>query len=223
MVIAIDGPAGSGKSTVSKMLAENLGFTYINSGNIYRALTLACIRKQIAVTDKEAVGAYINTVHIDCLQEELYLDGENVTKLLHSDSIDKHVSILSSIVQVRLLVNTLIRRIAQNTSAVVEGRDITTVLFPDAEYRFYLEASLEARARRRFEQGVSKESLEEIQRGIAERDAFDQENVEGSLKITPGVCIFDTSLLTIQEVYDTLVKKIQQKGPIYGRGGGGNG
>ncbi|MDR2150757.1 MAG: (d)CMP kinase [Spirochaetaceae bacterium] len=223
MVIAIDGPAGSGKSTVSEMLAENFGFTYINSGNIYRAFTLACIRGQIAVTDTEAVCAYVQTVQIDYQGNALYLNGENVTELLHTDEIDRQVSIFSSIVQLRHRVNTLIRRIAQNTNAVVEGRDITTVLFPDAEYRFYLDASLDARARRRFEQGISSESLEEIQRSLAERDSFDQKNVEGSLKIVPGVCIFDTSLLTIQEVYDTLVNKIQQKGPIYGRGGSGNG
>jgi cytidylate kinase len=205
------------------MLAEKFNFTYINSGNMYRAFTLSCIRKQIPVTDSEGVRAHVKMVRLDYQGNALYLDGENVTDLLHTDEIDRHVSILSSIVQVRQRINDLIRAIAQNTNVVVEGRDMTTVLFPDAEYRFYLDASLEARALRRFEQGISNESLEEIRRSIAGRDSFDQKNVEGSLKIVPGVCILDTSLLTIQEVYDTLVDKIQQKGPIYGRGGSGNG
>jgi cytidylate kinase len=221
MVIAIDGPAGSGKSTIALMLAEGLNFIYINSGNVYRALTLGCIRNNITIMDTEAVLAYAKTASIDYRGSDVYLDNEHITGLLHTDEIDRLTAPLSAIVPVRHLVNDCIRRIARNGNAVVEGRDITTVVFPDAEYRFYLDASIEERARRRFEQGTSRLSLEEIRQSIAERDAVDQKKTEGNLKIAPGVCIIDTSLLTIQQVYDRLIHKITEVRTNHGTGGSG--
>jgi cytidylate kinase len=109
------------------------------------------------------------------------------------------------------VVNDHIRTIAAGLNAVVEGRDMTTVVFPDAEFRFYLDASVKERARRRFEQGVSKLDIEEIERSIAERDALDKNKEEGSLKIAPGAIYLDTSYLTLRQVYDTLVEKIHEK------------
>jgi cytidylate kinase len=146
MVIAIDGPAGSGKSTIAKLLAEKLEtdgrpFTYINSGNLYRAITLGCVRRGIPVTDAEKVLEYAKGAVIEYRGEDVYLDGENVASLLHSDEIDREVSPLSAVVPVRHLVNDLIRKIARGINVVVEGRDMTTVVFPDAECRFYLDAS----------------------------------------------------------------------------------
>jgi len=214
MVIAIDGPAGSGKSTIAKMLAERLkdrdgqGFTYINSGKLYRAITLGCLRAKISPTDAENVLKFAQNIKITCQKDKVFLDGEDVTDLLHTDEIDKYSAPLSAIVPVRHIVNDLIRTLAQGRNIVVEGRDMTTVVFPDTPYRFYLDASADSRAKRRFDQGVSNLSLEEIKAAILQRDNIDMNKEEGSLKIAQGVQYLDTSDLTIFQVYDKLKDRI---------------
>jgi len=216
MVIAIDGPAGSGKSTIAKMLAEKLkdhdgqGFTYINSGKLYRAITLGCLRAKISPADAEKVLKFAQNIKITCQKDKVFLNGEDVTDLLHTDEIDKHSAPLSAIVPVRHIVNDLIRSLAQGRNIVVEGRDMTTVVFPDTPYRFYLDASADSRAQRRFEQGVSNLSLQEIKTAILQRDNIDMNKKEGSLKIAQGVQYLDTSDLTIIQVYDKLKGRIDQ-------------
>jgi small subunit ribosomal protein S1 len=210
MVIAIDGPAGSGKSTIAKLVAERLGFTYVNSGNLYRAIALGCLRNHLEPTDPETAVDYAKHAVITYQNGVVYLDNEDVSALLHTDEIDRFTAPLSGIVPIRHVVNDLIRRIAGDI--VVEGRDMTTVVFPQAEHRFYLDASVEERAKRRYEQGVSELSLEAIQESIARRDGIDQNKAEGSLKIAPGVIVLDTSHLTIKQVYDKLIKNITIEG-----------
>jgi cytidylate kinase len=213
MVIAIDGPAGSGKSTIAKLLAQKLkdsggqGFTYINSGNLYRAITLGCLRAGITPNDGEKALEYAKKARIDYRGEKIILDGEDVTDGLHTDEIDKWAAPLSAIVPIRHFVNDIIRAISKGMNLVAEGRDMTTVVFFDAEHRFYLDASVEARARRRFDQGVSKLSLEEIKEAIAQRDAIDKNKKEGSLAIAEGVEYIDTSGLTINQVYAILEER----------------
>jgi cytidylate kinase len=214
MVIAIDGPAGTGKSTIAKMLAQNLTgtdgkpFTYINSGNLYRAITLGCLRKGITLPETEKILKYAESAPLVYRDGLLYLGSEMVEDLLHSDEVDALVSPVSAIVPVRHVVNGHVRSIAGGLNAVVEGRDMTTVVFPNAEYRFYLDASIKERAQRRFEQGVSRLTLSEIEAGIAERDALDKNKPEGSLVIGQGVVYVDTSGLTIKQVYDKVKEKI---------------
>ncbi|MDR0315881.1 MAG: 30S ribosomal protein S1 [Treponema sp.] len=219
MVIAIDGPAGSGKSTIAKLLAQRLGgeFTYINSGNLYRAITLGCLRANISPTDSEKVPEYAKNARIDYQKDRVFLEGEDVTPSLHTDEIDRFSAPLSAIVPVRHIINDLIRKLAKSRNVVVEGRDMTTVVFPHAEHRFYLDASVESRAKRRFDQGVSRLSLEEIQRAIAERDEIDKNKTEGSLIKGPGVVDIDTSYLTIDEVYGKLLVSIKQENKIQGK------
>ena len=208
MVIAIDGPAGSGKSTIAKLLAEKKGYIYINSGKLYRAITLGCLRAKIDLENSEKVIKYAKNAKITYEKDQVFLNGEDVTDLLHTDEIDKYSSPLSSIVPVRHIVNDLIRFLAKNRNIVVEGRDMTTVVFPDSKYRFYIDASADSRAKRRFEQGVSNLSLEEIKTAIIKRDDIDKNKEEGSLKLEAGVHYLDTSDLTIIEVYDTLITRI---------------
>jgi small subunit ribosomal protein S1 len=212
VVIAIDGPAGSGKSTIARLLAERTGRTYINSGSLYRAITLGCLREGIDPGDPEAALDYARRAPLDYRDGEVYLGGEGVEALLHGDEIDRRVAPLSAIVPLRRVVNDHLRRIAGNRDVVVEGRDMTTVVFPRAEHRFYLDASVEERARRRFDQGVSALSLDEIRESIRRRDTIDKNKEEGSLKIAPGVTVFDTSGLTIEQVYDKLIENITKEG-----------
>jgi small subunit ribosomal protein S1 len=216
MVIAIDGPAGTGKSSIAKMLAENLVIngktcTYVNSGSLYRAVTLGCLRAGISPDDTEKALNYAKEAALEYRDGKVYLEGEMVENFLHSDEIDRFVSPLSAIVPIRHVVNGHIRKIAAGLNAVVEGRDMTTVVFPRAEFRFYLDASVSERAKRRFEQGVSGLSLAEIERSITERDALDRNKEEGSLRIAPGAVYLDTSYLTLNQVYDILMKKIHEK------------
>ncbi len=217
MVIAIDGPAGSGKSTIARMLAERLGYTYINSGNLYRALTLACLRAGVDPTDPEAALAQAQKSVIDYRSGRLTLGGEDVEDLLHSDEVDAFVAQLSAIVPIRHLVNDIVRRIAEGKNAVVEGRDMTTVVFPNAEYKFFLDASVDSRASRRHGQGVSGLDLSKIKEGIEKRDAIDRNKQEGSLIVAPDAVYLDTSDLTIERVYAKLVEKIQTQGSIMGQ------
>ena len=214
MVIAIDGPAGSGKSTIAKLLAQKLTakdgkeFTYINSGKLYRAITLGCLRANIDPTDSEKVIDFAKNIDICYEKTDVYLNGENITDLLHTDEIDRHSAPLSAIVPVRHIVNNLVQSIAEGQNIVVEGRDMTTVVFPNAEHRFYLDASADSRAKRRFDQGVSNLSLEEIKKAIIQRDEIDKNKIEGSLKIAEDVQYLDTSDLTIIQVYEKLLENI---------------
>jgi len=211
MVIAIDGPAGSGKSTIAKKIAEKMDFTYINSGKLYRAITLGCFRAKIDLSDSEKVIEFTQNIKLNYKKDKVFIDNEDVTDLLHTDEIDRHSAPLSKIVAVRHIVNDLVRSLAKGDNIVVEGRDMTTVVFPDTPYRFYLDASADSRTKRRFEQGVSKLSFNEIKKAIIERDEIDKNKIEGSLRIAQGVHYLDTSDLTIIQVYEKLIDKINRK------------
>jgi len=218
VVIAIDGPAGSGKSTIARVLAERLGnFTYINSGNLYRAVTLGCLRQGISHDEPEKALEYAKKANIEYKGKSVFLNGEDVTPLLHTDEIDKFSAPISAIVPIRHVINDLVKKIAVGCNSVVEGRDMTTVVFPNADYRFFLDASADARAKRRFSQGVSGLSLEEIRKAIIKRDEIDKNKTEGKLILAPGVDYLDTSDLTVEQVYDKLVMKIKIEGKIMAR------
>jgi len=214
MVIAIDGPAGSGKSTIAKLLAEKLTerhkseFIYINSGKLYRAITLGCLRAEINPVDSEKVIEFAKNIKITYKINEIYLGTENVTDFLHTDEIDRFSAPLSAIIPIRHIVNDIIRTIAKGQNIVVEGRDMTTVVFPDAEHRFYLDASADSRAKRRYEQGSSNLTLQEIKIAILQRDEIDKNKIEGKLTIAEGVKYLDTSDLTIIQVYEKLIENI---------------
>ena len=218
MVIAIDGPAGSGKSTIAELLAQRLagadgrGFRYVNSGKLYRAITLGCLCAGDDPADGEKALERARLARID-RDDRVFLGDEDVTDLLHTDEIDRSCSALSSHARVRHVVNGAIRAIAaEGANVVAEGRDMTSVVFPNADFRFYLDASADARARRRHGQGASSLSLEETKAAIERRDELDRNKGEGSLIIAPGAEYIDTSGLTISQVFDILEGKIKMQG-----------
>jgi len=208
MIIAIDGPAGTGKSTIAKILAERLGITFLNSGSFYRAVTLYLVRNNIPYTNPDDVVKIASNLDMDYVNSHLILNGEDVEQFLHSDEVDAHAAQVSAIVPLRHIVNDKLRKITEKISVVCEGRDITTVVFPNADYKFYLDASLDVQAERRFKQGVSNLSLEEIKESIRKRDEIDKNKAEGSLKIAPDAMYIDTSHLTIEQVCEIIVNKI---------------
>ena len=209
MIIAIDGPAGTGKSTIANIIADKLKITFLNSGGFYRTLTMALLDAGIDIKDEKAVLDFCKKQNIEYTKESHFiLNGTDVTAHLHDDRVTANTSQVSSIVEVRHLVNALMRKITASLSIVCEGRDMTTVVFPNAEYKIYLDASSEVRARRRFEQGVSDMTLEEIKAAIEKRDEMDKNKKEGSLKIAPDALYIDTSDLTIDKVCEIILNKI---------------
>lgn len=217
MIVAMDGPAGTGKSTIARMVAERNGFTYVNSGNLYRAITYGAMRDGIGLNDPAALEAYAARARLDYADGRLRLDGEPIEDRLRTAEVDANVAQVSAIVPVRHVVNDIIRRVARGLDVVVEGRDICTVVFPDAEVQVYIDASVEARARRRFDERASELSLDEIRRNIEMRDEIDRNKAEGSLKRSPKGFYLDTSHLTIDQVYDIVNAKIQQQGNRMGK------
>ena len=219
MIIAIDGPAGSGKSTIARYIAETLGFMFMNTGSFYRGVTLAFLRDAgggadgssvtgVRLPGEKTMAAFARSVPLDYREGKLYLGEEDVDALLRSDAVEALVAPLSGYVEVRHVMNGKIRKAAENRNIVCEGRDMTTVVFPQAQYKFFLDASPEERAKRRFEQGTSGLSLSEIEQSIRERDEIDRNKKEGSLKIAPDAVYIDTSHLTIKDVCDMIISKI---------------
>lgn len=210
MVIAIDGPAGTGKSTVASIIAKKLNITFLNSGSFYRGLTLALLEANQDLSDSTKIIEFCKKQKLDYVNSHLILNGVDVENRLHEDLVSANVSPISAIPEVRHIVNNRLHEIVKSLSIVCEGRDMTTVVFPDAEYKFYLDASVDVQAQRRFNQGVSNLSLEEIKEAIIKRDALDKNKKEGSLKIAPDALYIDTSDLTIEKVCEIIISKIHQ-------------
>ena len=207
-VIAIDGPSGSGKSTIAGLLGKRLGFLHVDSGALYRIMTLAAMRAGVDCDDADAVAALADKVKVEFVPRNgkvAYLfEGEEPGDAIRTSEINARVSPVSKVPEVRKVVTDWLRGMRALGDIVVEGRDIGSVVFPDAPARFYLDASAEARARRRH--------LEEVQKGIAvqdeaavkasllNRDKIDSSRKTAPLKIADGAVVIDSTDLTIDEV-----------------------
>lgn len=210
MVVAIDGPAGVGKSTIASCVANRLGFLYVNSGNFYRAITWKALEQGILPQqEQDAIKVALHT-EFDLVDGVLLVDGVKREAELHSDRVDQYVAPFSSILPIRQRVNECLRKLAQNRDLVVEGRDIGTVVFPQAEVKVYLDASVETRAKRRLGQGTSSLPYEELVQSIATRDALDRQKKEGALRIAEDAFYIDTSDLTIEQVCEKVVAIISR-------------
>jgi len=208
MIVAIDGPAGVGKSTISSKIAVDNGFFNLNSGNFYRAITLEVLNQGIDHDNEPSLVSCAAGCRFEIVEGRLNLNGADIEDDLHTDRIDSLVAQVSAVPPVRHIVNDNLRRIAQTMNLVAEGRDMTTVVFPQAEVKVFLDASPEIRARRRKDQGVSNRTYEEIVESIKERDKIDRNKKEGSLIIAEDALYLDTSDLTIEEVCEKVTEKI---------------
>ena len=212
MIVAIDGPAGSGKGTVTSLIAEKLNLTCIDTGATYRALALYTIKNNISLEDRQKIIDASKHVDIKMIGDRVYLDNIDVTKEIRSTEVTSIVSQVSSIKEVRENMVYIQRKMAEGLDVIMEGRDITTVVFPDADYKFYLDASLEERAKRRFLQNQSlkvSSSMEEIIDNIKFRDYNDMNKEVGSLMRTNDQIYIDSTNLSIDEVVNLIVAKIR--------------
>lgn len=213
MIVAIDGPAGSGKGTIASILSKKLNLVNIDTGATYRCVALKALRNNLKVEDKDEIIKLSNNIDIKFdLNNNVYLDGENVTKEIRSKEVTSIVSPISSIVEVRKNMVDLQRRLGNSNNVVMEGRDITTVVFPNADYKFYLDATLEERVNRRYKEYQEKNvdmSYDEIYENIKSRDYNDSHKEVGSLTRTDDQIYIDSTNLTIDEVVEKFIEAIK--------------
>ena len=210
MVVAIDGPAGSGKSTVARKAAAAVGFGYLDSGMLYRGISKAVLESGEDPEDAVLVVRIAADCGFQMSEEQLLMNGEPVTGI-HTDDIDRWSAIHSRIIEVRKTVNSRIREIVDQRDFIVMGRDIGTVVFPEAELKIFLDASVQARAQRRYcqnRQEKSKLNPEQILERIEQRDSIDRQKPFGRLEQAPDAVYIDTSDLTIDKVCDRVVREI---------------
>jgi len=217
-VIAIDGPSGAGKSSVSRIVGKKLGFLHVDSGALYRIMTWQALVKKVDTDNPDAVAAFAPTVEIECRPENgaiaYYVGGEPPGDRIRTPEINAHASQVATVKQVRDKITALLRDMTRFGDLVVEGRDITTAVFPDSPARFYLTASAEARAMRRqkeeVEKGIANQSAETVKASLLARDAIDSTRKHAPLRKADGAIEIDSSDLTLEQVVDIVLEKIHE-------------
>ena len=217
-IVAIDGPAGSGKGTVTKILAKKMKLNSIDTGAMYRCVTLAIIRNNIDLNDIDKVKDLLETIKIELIEEKdrqiVKLNGEDVSREIRENPVNQKVSTVSAIKEIRLKLVELQREMAKTQDIIMEGRDITTVVFPNADLKIYMDADLEERARRRFEQNKSKNiecTYEDVLEDMRKRDENDRNKEIGALKIADDAIVIDSTNLTQDEVVKKIKKLIKKE------------
>ena len=213
MIIAIDGPAGSGKSTTAKLLAEKLNFIYLDTGSMYRAVTLFLLDNKIDFSIEKNVENVLDDIKIHIEYSKgifsVFLNKKNVSKLIRNSRIDKSVSNISKINAVRQRMIEIQRSFSQNKNIVIEGRDIASNVFPNADFKFFIEADIKIRAKRRLDQHLSNAiSLSEMIEEIKKRDEIDSNRLVAPLLKVDGAIEIDTTNLSIEDQVHKLYKII---------------
>lgn len=217
-IVGIDGPAGSGKGTVTKQIANKLGLVNIDTGSTYRCVALEVLNRNISLEDKEKIIEVAKDIKIDIESTQdgdiVYLNGKDVTKEIRSKEVTKIVSPVSSIKEVRYVMVDLQRKLAEGKNIIMEGRDICTYVFPNADVKIYLDASIEERAKRRYKENQEKNidmTYEEVYENIRKRDENDKAKEIGALKLAEDSIIVDTTNLNIDEVVEKIIEIIEKK------------
>jgi cytidylate kinase len=219
MIIAIDGPAGAGKSTVSKLLAEQLGFLYLDTGAMYRALTLKALEEKVDIKDslrliEMAAKSDINLTYTPGGSLRVFLDGRDVSALIRQPQITQFVSDIARIKEIREIMVKLQRKLGRHKDSVLDGRDIGTVVFPDADKKFYIDAEFSERVRRRYKELKELGQVvtpEDIQKDLHNRDTIDSTRKFAPLRKADDAIYVDTTNMTIEEVVDKILKEIHAK------------
>lgn len=214
MVIAIDGPAGAGKSTISKILAQKLNIEYIDTGAMYRAVTLKIIRMGIDLQDDEAIKDMLKYTKIDFVKGRIYLDGEDVSEEIRTIKVSSKVSDVAAKPYVREKLVEIQRKMAMQKSVIMDGRDIGTNVLKDANVKIFLTASIEERAKRRYKEMIEKGinvTFEEICRDIENRDRIDSTRKTNPLRKAEDAVDIDTTSKTIDEVVEEIISIVNKQ------------
>jgi cytidylate kinase len=210
--IAIDGPAGAGKSTIAKLVAKEKGFIYVDTGAMYRAIALYLIRNNVALDDSESMIKYASKAEVSIKyedsQQQVILNGENVNGLIRTEEVSKMASVSSAVPEIRTMLLELQRKLARENDVVMDGRDIGTNILPNAQYKIFLTASAEERANRRYKELVERGEecdYEKIKADIIERDERDSNRATAPLKQAEDAILVDSSNMTIDEVAKTII------------------
>ena len=212
-VIAVDGPSGAGKSSVSRIVGNRLGYLHVDSGALYRIMTWQCLERGVDTDDEAALAVFAGEVEIECRAEDghiaYYVGGEAPGDRIRTPEINAHASKVAKVKEVRDRITALLRGMTAYGDLIIEGRDITSAVFPDSPARFYLTASAEARARRRqkeeVEKGIANQSEEEVKASLLARDAVDSTRKHAPLVKADGVVEIDSSDMTLEEVVQAVL------------------
>lgn len=219
MIVAIDGPAGTGKGTIASLLSKRLGYTYIDTGAMYRCVTLKMLNEGIGIDSEiQVIEDLLDRTKIEFMNindvQRVFLDDEDVTEEIRTPRVNEMVSPVSAIKEIRVRLVEMQRELGNANNVVMEGRDITTVVFPNADIKIYLTADAKERANRRFKELIEKgveTTFEETLESINKRDENDMKKEMGALKIAPDAVVIDSTSLSIEEVYDKVVELIVNK------------
>lgn len=219
IVIAIDGPSASGKSTVARLAAQRLGYHYVDSGSFYRGITWKCLREGIETSDATQVIALIARIDFQCFLRDgavmFAIDGEEPGDQIRSQPVQEHVSDIAAIPEVRMYLVRMLRDTARLGSLAMEGRDIGTVVFPDSPFKYYLDADPEERARRRYNELANKpgyNNVEEVFDSLARRDRKDSTRKAAPLQIALGAKVIDSTGMGPEQVVDRIVDDVREAG-----------
>lgn len=215
-VIAIDGPSGSGKSSTARRVGKKLGFLHVDSGALYRIMTWQCLQNGVNTADPQAIAAFADTVFVTYQPHDgaiqFLVNGLPPGDAIRTPEINAHASPVATVKQVRDRVTAWLHDLTQFGDLIVEGRDITTAVFPDSPARFYLVASAEARAERRrkeeVEKGISNLSAEEVKQSLLARDTIDSTRVHAPLRKADGALEIDSTVLTLDQVVDCVISAL---------------
>ena len=217
-IVAVDGVAGSGKGSITKIIAQRLGLIAIDTGAMYRCVALECIKQQITSDELEKIKKVLENIDIQIIRENaeqlIFLNGKNVTREIRTPEVDREVAKFAAIKEVREKMTPIQRKMGESNDIIMEGRDIGTVVFPNADVKVFLDCSVEERARRRYKQNIEKgiqTTYEEVLESIKERHRLETERDIAPLVQAPDAIYIDSTGMTVEEEADAVIQIINEK------------